>query len=231
MPGEMEFLTPKAVNWTVEDIQRLEMRGEVGEALRRWRILLAPFLDPNIAAQVRSMPSHRYIWLHIGQCSRRLGFFDDSLEAYEAARDLASEFRDTRTLAQATNGLGAVLRSRGDFTPAIQQLRTALEAAESLDDPSLVATIRDNIAMSLRAQGLLEDALQEEQRARAVVTSSSRRVDNAVQARVLSNLGVLYMESGRRQEAVPILEEALVRAHAAGDSPQEAAIRSNLAAT
>jgi hypothetical protein len=47
----------------------------------------------------------------------------------------------------------------------------------------------------------------------------------------LSNLGVLYMESGRRQEAVPILEEALVRAHAAGDSPQEAAIRSNLAAT
>jgi tetratricopeptide (TPR) repeat protein len=224
----MQFLVPKGVGWTVDDLHQLEAGGKFREALERWQILLAPFQDPQVGPRIALLPEHRYLWIHMGMCYRRLEMYDESLEAYDKAAALARQAGDEGNLAEIANNIGVVHRNRGEVDKALHQFQDARRAAEGVKDMGLLATVHDNIAMCYRMQGLLEKAMAEEDRARATVASNPSRVSAAVQARVLGNLGLLYVDLGRREDAIAVLELALAKAREARDVMQEDAILHNL---
>lgn len=225
---EMQFLVPKGVSWTVDDLYRLEAQGKFGEALEGWKVLLTPFQDPQIVSQVATLKSHRYIWLRIGMCYRRLEMYDEALDAYDKAVALARQAGDGEFLAEALNCIGVVYRNQGKVDEALRQFGDALKAAETIRDFSLVTAVHDNTAMCYRNQGFLEKALTAEKKAQAALASHPSQVSASVQSRVLGNLGSIYAELGRVDEAIPLLEQALNKAREAGDSVQEADIQSNL---
>ena len=226
--GAGQFIMPKGLKWTVEDLYKLESQGEYSEALKCWKVLLTPFQDPQIASQIANLDSHRYIWLHIGMCYRRLEIYDESLVAYSKAADLARQADDKRFIAEVSNNISVVYRNQGKADAALNLLNEGLKAAETAKDITLAVTVRDNIAMCYRDQGLLEKALTEEKKACAILESHPSQVVSSVQSRVLSNLGTMYYSLGQLSEAIPILERALEKAREAGDRMQEAAIQDNL---
>jgi tetratricopeptide (TPR) repeat protein len=229
-PGHqrMQFILPKDVPWKVEDVQELEAEGKFREALERWQVLLTPFEDPRMPPDIAQLPSHRYIQLHIGMCSRRLELYPKALDAYGKAAALARQAGDELTLAEVANNVGVVHRNQGELPAALHQFQEAREKAESLKDWGLVATVLDNIAMCHRMQGNREQALREARRAYDILRKRSLQVAAGIQSRVLGNLGVLYIELGEPREGRRLLEQALDKAREAGDHMQETLILENL---
>ena len=193
----IQWLLPKGLGWTVDDVYALEARGEWREALARWRRLLAPFNDPAVAGQIQDWPAHRQTWLHIGLCARHLGEFDEALEAYGRARDLSRRAGNSRLEVEVLNCIGVVHRNAGRPDQALEELRRALPMAESDGDPTMTATIHDNTALAYLEQGRLEDALDEESRACEIVESLGPRADVAVRARVQENLRAIRARLGQ----------------------------------
>jgi tetratricopeptide (TPR) repeat protein len=226
--GAVEFIIPKGFRWTVEDLYKLEFRGEYSEALKSWKILLTPFQDPKIASQITNLDSHRVIWLHIGMCYRHLGMYDQSLVAYNKARELARQADDKKFLAEVSNDIAVVYRHQGKVDKALDLLNKAVNTAEAAKDFTLVVTIHDNIAMCYSDKGLLEKAISEEKKACTILESHPSQVVLPIQSRVLSNLGVIYANLGQFDEAISMLEQALEKARKAGDRVQETFIQNNL---
>lgn len=194
--GQVEWLLPKGLGWTVDDVYALETRGEWSEALKRWRQLLAPFQDPVIADKIRDMDSHRHIWLHIGLCARHLGDFDEALRAYGKAQELARGAHDVQFELQVLNATAVAHRNAGRPDQALEVLREALSSAASQGDPILTATIHDNMALAYVDQGRLEDALAEESAAFEILQSQQSAAGADVRARVQGNLSSIRRQLG-----------------------------------
>ena len=225
---QVQFLIPRGVTWTTNDIFALEARGAYAEALEKWRVLLVPYEDPKFAAQIRSMPAHRVIWLHIGLCSRHLERFDDAIQAYGKAETLAREAGDKSLLLQVLNALGVVHRHRGDIDASLTCLERALSEAKAEGEAGTLAGIHDNMAHCHLLRGDLQRALREAEAAYAEFASSPSRVHGSVQSRVLGNLGMIHRELGNREQAMEFLQRALSKAREVGDRAQEALILENL---
>ncbi|MFH1330135.1 MAG: tetratricopeptide repeat protein [Actinomycetota bacterium] len=212
----IQFIMPKGLGWTVEDVYTLEARGRWEEALGRWQQLLAPFHDPVVADRIQDFDSHRHIWLHLGLCARHLGRYDEALRSYERAEELARRAGDVRFQAEAINCIGVVHRNAGRPDTALEDLRRALPMAESLDDAALTATLHDNIALSYADQGQLEQARAASAAAAELVESAGPRITPDVRERVLENLGSILILLGRREEGEALLRRALDEAARAG---------------
>jgi tetratricopeptide (TPR) repeat protein len=226
--AEDQFLIPRGVPWTIQDLNTLEAQGAFQDALEKWRILLSPFEDPRFAAQIQGHKSHRVIWLHIGFCSRRLGRFDEALQAYNKAGSLAREAGDRDMLFLVTNNIGVVYKNRGDIETALRYFESALLQAEELKDPEHLAVVHDNLAHSHLLKGDLQRGVREAEAAYAKLSSDPSKVSGSVQSRILGNLGYAYLEMGEKTRGVEFLERGLVKAREAGDRVQESVILENL---
>jgi len=213
----VQFLMPRDVSWTAEDVFRLERCGDYAEALERWQVLLTPFRDPQIADRIADMKSHRVIWLHIGLCYRHLERYAEALEAYGRAEELARRARDEGMLAELHNSRGVVYRHQGQIERSLEELARALEAARRAGETSLEAVVHDNIAHCHRLRGRKTLALEEQRRAHAVFRSDPSAASAGTQGLVLANLGLMLVEAGRRAEGIALLEQGLEQSRLAGD--------------
>jgi len=224
------FLIPKDVDWTVEDISALEQAGDWEEALARWRRLLEPFQDPNIADRIAGLPSHRIIWQHIGKCSLRLSRPDAAVGPLEKAESLARDVGDHQTVLEILKDLGWAHRIRGDVDAALARLDEAITMASSQgSDPRLIGDLHDERSVCYGVQGEMKRALEEAHLACTLATGSPSS-DASVETRLLTNLALSFLQMERREEATNLLEQALVKAREAGNAAQEAMIRENLSA-
>jgi tetratricopeptide (TPR) repeat protein len=194
--GQADWILPKGLGWTVDDVYALEASGEWSEALKRWRQLLAPFQDPVIADKIRDMDSHRHIWLHIGLCARHVGDFDEALRAYGKAQELAQSAHDVQFALQVLNATAVAHRNAGRPDRAVEVLREALSSAAAQGDPVLTAAIHDNMAMAYVDQGRLEDALAEESTAFEILQAQQSADGAEVRARVQGNLSSIRSQLG-----------------------------------
>jgi tetratricopeptide (TPR) repeat protein len=96
------------------------------------------------------------------------------------------------------NNLGLVLLSARRHDEAIEQLRRALEVVP--DWPAA----HQHLAWAYRAKGMTEEAFAENQTALKL---------NPKQVDVLAEIGSLYATTGRRSEAIEILEQLRMRSH------------------
>jgi tetratricopeptide (TPR) repeat protein len=224
------FLIPKDVDWTVEDISALEQAGDWEEALARWLRLLEPFQDPKIADQIAGLPSHRIIWQHVGACCLRLSRPDEAVGPLEKAESLAREAGDDETVLKILKDLGWARRIGGDADAALACLDKAIALASSQEfNPRLIGDLHDERSLCYGAQGEMKRALEEAHLACTLATGGPSS-DASVETRLLTNLAISYIQMGRREEAVGLYEQALVKAREAGNAAQEAVIRENLAA-
>jgi tetratricopeptide (TPR) repeat protein len=227
---ETQFIVPKSVTWSIDDLFGLERRGEYAEALKRWQILLTPFSDPQVASQISGMKSHRVIWLHVGLCSRHLERYDEALKAYQKAEALAKQAGDQGMLAELQNSRGVVYRHQGKLDQSLKELSQGLRTAREAGETSLQAIIHDNIAHCYRLQGRREQALEEQRRAYAVFQSDPSAANPQTQGRVMANLGLMLVEAGQRKEGIALAKQGLEQSRQAGDLPQVALMTENLRA-
>jgi tetratricopeptide (TPR) repeat protein len=220
----MEFIYPKNVTWTVEDVQKLESDGLYDEALNRWKILLTAFQYPNLPHDFLMLPFHRFIYLHIGMCCKNLERYPEALEAYAHVVALAQQANDQSMLAEVGSSIGIVHRRRGDFAAAFEQYKQALDKATSLKEWNLVAVILDNLSVIYLEQGDEARSFAEATRAHKLIQQHPRHVTALVQSRILGNLGTHYSLRGEIRKARQLLESGLARARESGSRQQEAII-------
>lgn len=101
----------------------------------------------------------------------------------------------------------------------------ALEKAEKVAEPLLLALVENTLAYLTAKQGRLSEALQTAQRAKAYLDALPKRSFSLlldppleVYSAVLANLASLYAEKGDFAQARALYEETLTRSRAVGDS-------------
>lgn len=225
-----QFLIPREVDWTVNDVLALEEAGQWQEALTRWQVLYGPFEDPQFADQIAGLHSRRIILEHIGVCSLRLSRAEEGLEALTKAESLGREAGDGNHLVDILKHLGWAHRIRGNAGAALGCLDEALTMATAQGrDDRMLGDIHDERSLCYGVQGNMAQALEEAHVACTLATGSPSS-DASVETRLLTNLAVSYIQMDRREEAAVLYEKALVKAREAGNAAQETTIRENLAA-
>lgn len=144
-------------------------------------------------------------------------------QALTSAPDAPAALRAT-----ALDAVANLARLFGDLSSAHHAQEAALELLTELGETSGRATGLNNLAVTLRYEGLYERSIELHTQALVVWEERSDRV-NAVRAR--SGIGLCLMLMGRLPEATAVHETNLIAAHASGNAWLVALGMSNLGAT
>ncbi len=146
------------------------------------------------------------VMLKMGQVLEVVGRWDEALDAYRQALDLAQDLGDRQAQARSQTATGELLRKRGRYDEASQWLARARAGFEALGDEAGVG-LTLHYAGSLAAQQGNTDA------ARALYGESlaiRRKLGDKPQiASLLSNLGIVARLRGEYASAHSLHEEAL----------------------
>jgi eukaryotic-like serine/threonine-protein kinase len=171
----------------------------------------------------------------IGEAYLRLAGYDSAVAHFHYARERLREAHgaDSHEYASSLNRLGRARSSAGDLDEAEALFGEALERFRSLTGPESleVATSLVNVAGVQAARTQQEAAERSYLEALAIRRARLPEGDEAI-ALTLNNLGVLYREMGRPDDAITTLGEAVdARRSQYGDRPHTslAASLNNLA--
>lgn len=154
--------------------------------------------------------------------ARRLHRTEQALSFAERALDLAGTAGDARSLAQAHNTLGVLLRDAGDREQARHHLERSLALAQALEDPGARVAALNNLALAHADGGVLEDALE---RAGEALSLCASQGDRHREAALHNNLADLLHAAGRREESMEHLKQAVaIFAEIGGESEPRAEI-------
>ncbi len=149
----------------------------------------------------------------LGVVQRSLGRFQEALELYRRAAELASRLGDDFNRAMILNNLGVLHRARGELHAALASYREALELALRVRRPSTEASASSNLGALYTILGDLDRALVYQQRSLALY----REMDSQPgETTALMELGWLLDKLGRSSDAARNLEAAVARSRVAG---------------
>ncbi len=142
-----------------------------------------------------------------GKILEMIGHWDQCQEAYQLALKLAKKSRDALLLAQVHNNLGRLLTLRGNYTQARNYLEMAVQLFESVDDQRGIANVYGNLGNLFFREGKYEEA-------KSFFTESislEQGVKNSptVNAQIVANLGLTYMNQGDYDEGIRVQQEKL----------------------
>jgi DNA-binding SARP family transcriptional activator len=174
--------------------------------------------------------------LHAPDCSFQVHLFADrSMSAYargdlpsaqglaEQALALATTCADPHALAQANNMMGILARAQGQLERAIGYLEESLNTAEALDDPTAQIAALNNLALVYSEHA--HQSLQSLERAITLASQAldlcSRYGDRHRQAALHNNLADLLHKSGREEEAMVELKQAVTIFAEIGHQPED----------
>src|SRR5262249_9591851 len=112
--------------------------GERAQTLFAWRAAIEHFTRAIQAADHLSVQVEADLHLARGQAYELLGDFDNAREDYERAHAIASAAGEARTAWQCLLALG-FLWTGHDYARAEHELQRALDVAQGLGDPALLA--------------------------------------------------------------------------------------------
>ncbi len=139
------------------------------------------------------------------ECLWRLGRYDEAAAAYEESIRLAEQLGNRRGAAVDKGNLGSVRILQKRYAEALEILTEARETFESLGEPGSVSIFWHQIGMVHRNADQFELA---EQSYRQSLAISVQQKDLAGEAGSLIELGNLYYQMGRLEEAVTFYRQA-----------------------
>jgi len=146
------------------------------------------------------------------------GQFDLAFDCCELALAIADALGDATGLAHATNLLAIAHMQRGDLDDAERDFSHASDLAIQARDPQLSAMIAQNLGIIASLRGDLEAALEHYRASLATYRSSGLR---AYVGPVLNNMGLVYTQLDRLDEAQTAYDDAVIACTQTGDIPHQ----------
>ena len=193
----------------MRDVVGIEARADTAAA--RWRSgdLPGALTDYDAAGKA----AHAIGWLgraadceyKAAQAAAKLRRFDAAEARYRTALGTYEKARDLRGQGDALNGLGLVLTSQRRIDDALDVMMRGLEVAEQIEDRLGQAILLNSIGAARLEKGQLARGLRAFQETLAILEQLKHPFAPAIE----SNIGVVYMQMGRYNDALKYLESAL----------------------
>ncbi|MFF2325293.1 tetratricopeptide repeat protein [Streptomyces sp. NPDC058103] len=168
-----------------------------------------------------------------GRLARALAGFLDAAGYWSAARRMhepaALYWRgtgDARAATRALVDLGAALTRSSDYEPALAAGISAMELADTLDDPVAEAEARHLLGVIHWNLGSFEDALSFQNQA---LERRLKSGDDLQLSKSRNNLGITHLYMGNYVEALECFASALSGFRRAGDVQEELKVLNNMA--
>lgn len=197
------------------DVHGAKARRDLARALTNLGQALGEVGDPDGAVQAfaesmrlsRDDDERLYAWtgLSVGRIYRELKRSEEARGYLADAYDSFTRLGDDRQAAHAANNLGAVFNDLRNHEQALHYFGLARNMYVGLGDESLVAIADLNIARQHRALRNLEAGETSIEAALRVLTGPEQSTTRAV---ALTTKSGLLWAAGRREEALPLLQEA-----------------------
>jgi len=163
------------------------------------------------------------------ECLRTLGQLEAAAVTCIAAIGRSEKLADTRQVALGKLQLSTIRKDQRRYADALQGYREALQLFQQLDEPTTLSAIWHQIGMVHHEIG---DYPQAEQAYRQSLAIKSQQDGNYVRERSsLHQLGNLYKDWNRPEQAVSFYRQAIYLCVQLGDLRGENFARSNLANT
>lgn len=141
----------------------------------------------------------------IGLAKAYKGDYKSSFDFHTRAIEVAKQQNDSLQLAFCYNNFGRLFFDRGDYTRAYENLARALNIFEVIQDPSGLAYVYRSISNIYKLQGDFDKALDMSLKA---YNLRKKVGEPRTLLSALSELGLVYSEMGREQEANRCFERA-----------------------
>jgi len=192
--------------------------GEYANAIRAYEESLAIFREQaDRRNQAKTLQNLGAVYLDMGQYEQALSLTHESISLAKAVGDQAQQ-------AHSLNALGQIYSDRGQYPQGIQAYTQALDLARSIPVKRLETSILGNWAIVLHNQGDLQRALELHQQVQKLTQETGQSL-----ATPLNNIGLIYSDQGRTEDAQTKLQQSLEIAKANGQKGGEAVALGNLA--
>lgn len=192
--------------------------GQYAEAIRAYEDSL------EISRQQADRRNQAKTIQNLGAVYLSMGQYEQALALTQESIDLAKAVGDQAQQAYSLNALGRIYSDRGQYPQAIETYAQALDLARSIPVKRLEASILGNWAIVLHDQGDLPRALELHQQAQDLTQEAGQSL-----ATSLNNIGLIYSDQGRTEEAQTALQKSLEITQANGQKEGEATALGNLA--
>ncbi len=188
-------------------VSYIEENGDAAEARKHFLAALA------ILERVPSYRSYPTLLTNLGELEHKVGNLDQALAYHEAAlvayqRQFGPDHQD---VAVSLQNIGSLRRNMGAFAEALAVHRRALALTEKTagaDHPSYAVTLSET-GEDLRHLGRAAEALSHQERALRILRA--RMGDHPILGPHLAYQGLALVDLGRRERAIPLLQEALAK--------------------
>ena len=204
-------LFPTAVEALVEKAQQAERSGRREQSRQHYETalyLLGPGGGVAAVAIIR-----RIIRSYVDD-----GQFDAAFDCCELALAIADALDDVDARAHARNLLAIAHLQRGDLDDAAREFSRALEIASTSGDERLTAMIAQNLGIIASLRGDLVAAL--DHYGASLITYRAAGLRDYV-GPVLNNMGLVYTQLDRLDEAQAAYDDAVVACIQTGDIPHQ----------
>jgi predicted ATPase/DNA-binding SARP family transcriptional activator len=187
--------------------------GNVHQRLGEWDLAESHYqasleaLGNAEAASPEEVTFQVYLFADRGLVAHARGDLQSAQALATHALELAKSTNDPHALAQAYNLLGVLHRSSGDLEAAVASLEASLDTAKTLDDPLARIAALNNLALVYGEIQNLDRAINLAQQA---LELCQKRGDRHREAALHNNLADLLHRTGREEEAMAQLKQAVV---------------------
>ncbi len=169
---------------------------------------------------------------NIGIYYLRIGEYTLALNNSEKALDIARKYRNTQNIADTLNNLCLAYSDLGEYDRSIELLRQVLDLDRNSGDPEKPAMDFNNIGIAYRRKGLGTGQASDFEAAAGYFEKAleiSRPGKNRkLIIKTLNNLGAVFAQTGRSQEALSRFREALAIAGQTQDGEESSIVLNNI---
>jgi CHAT domain-containing protein/Tfp pilus assembly protein PilF len=144
-------------------------------------------------------------WLMLGDVSENLGDFRSARENYERALEICHANADIRCAAEAANNSGNDAQRLNQFSESFSRLQEAAKDWQELSLPEEAGRTFSNLGILFRHGADFDQAISMYDRARTLL----RNREPIAYAKVLSNLGLCYLDLGELDTAQIYFQKAI----------------------
>jgi CHAT domain-containing protein/ketosteroid isomerase-like protein len=163
--------------------------------------------------------------ISLGRSFTETNKYNDAQVAFQLARTLAEQLRDTPRLIMALSATGNLNQARGDLSTALDIHQQALRLGEAGSDESLLAGLENNVCSIHARLANYEQATQHCDRSLALAESSGNKTAKAA---ALNTLGIIARQRGNYERALESYGKALALEEELGNKRNVARLLNNL---
>ncbi|WP_204153574.1 tetratricopeptide repeat protein [Leptolyngbya sp. CCY15150] len=209
-----------------QGIQQYQV-SQFQSALQSWQKALELYQDPSVrtAFPQESRQGEGNVLRRLGNIDFVLGQYDQSIDFYEQALEIAREMGDRSSEGSALSGLGNSHAALGQYQQAIDFYEQALEIAREIGSRDGEGSVLDSLGNVYQSLGQYQQAIDFYEQALEIAHEIGSRFG---EGSALSGLGSGYVALGQYQQAIDFYEQALEIAREIGSRSGERSVLDSL---